>query len=68
MSMLEKIYEEFAHRGVIMTIVDNRSGEVIMNKIDFDACFKKINSNVFPTDEFRRCNEVIGKIQGLYST
>ena len=42
MSMLGKIYEEFAHRGVIMTLVDNRSGEVIMNKIDFDVCFKRI--------------------------
>lgn len=68
MDMLGKIYEEFAHRGVIMTMVDNRSGEVIMNKNDFDACFERINSNVFPTDEFRRCSEVIEKIEGLYST
>jgi hypothetical protein len=68
MNMLGKIYEEFEHRGVIMTMVDNRSGEVIMSKIDFDACFKKITSNVFPTDGLRRCSEVIGKIEGLYST
>ena len=46
MSMLGKIYEEFENRGVIMTMTDNRSGEVIMSKIDFDACFKKIIGNV----------------------
>lgn len=68
MSMLGNIYKEFEHRGIIMTMVDIRSGEVIMNKIDFDACFKRINRNVFPTVEFRRCNEVIRKIDGLYST